>query len=84
MLRVTRKTLLALEAVTDIAYHSRPNPVRAKDITDRQGVPQRYLEQVMHHLQKINLYLNITKYEFRKQHLIRGQRIHSCRSASRT
>lgn len=55
MLRVTRKTLLALEAVTDIAFHSRPNPVRAKDITDRQGVPQRYLEQVMQQLVHVGI-----------------------------
>jgi Rrf2 family protein len=50
MLRVSRKTLLALEAVIDIAYNSRPEPVQAKEITARQGVPQRYLEQVMQQL----------------------------------
>ena len=31
----------------DVALHARPNPVQARDITARQGVPQRYLEQVM-------------------------------------
>lgn len=50
MLRLSRKTLLALEAVIDIAYNSRPEPVQAKEITARQGVPQRYLEQVMQQL----------------------------------
>ncbi len=55
MLRVTRKTLLALEAVTDVAYNSRPNPVRARDITRRQGVPQRYLEQVMQQLVHVGI-----------------------------
>lgn len=50
MLRMTRKTLLALEAVLDIAYNARPEPVQAKEITRRQGVPQRYLEQVMQQL----------------------------------
>jgi Rrf2 family protein len=50
MLRLSRKTLLALEAVIDIAYNARPEPVQAKEITSRQGVPQRYLEQVMQQL----------------------------------
>jgi len=47
MFRLSRKTMLALEAVIDIAYNARPEPVQAKEITARQGVPQRYLEQVM-------------------------------------
>ncbi|MBL1420943.1 MAG: Rrf2 family transcriptional regulator [Alphaproteobacteria bacterium] len=50
MLRLTRKTLLAIEAVLDVAYNARPNPVQSKDITKRQGIPQRYLEQVMQQL----------------------------------
>jgi Rrf2 family iron-sulfur cluster assembly transcriptional regulator len=50
MLRLSRKTLLALEAVIDIAYNARAEPVQAKQITARQGVPQRYLEQVMQQL----------------------------------
>jgi len=50
MLRLSRKTLLALEAVIDIAYNARPEPVQAREITARQGVPQRYLEQVMQQL----------------------------------
>ncbi|MEM6487868.1 MAG: Rrf2 family transcriptional regulator [Pseudomonadota bacterium] len=47
MLRLPRKTMLALEAVLDVAYNARPDPVQAKDITRRQGIPNRYLEQVM-------------------------------------
>ncbi len=50
MLKLSRKTLLALEAVIDIAFNARPEPVQAKEITGRQGVPQRYLEQVMQQL----------------------------------
>jgi len=50
MLRLSRKTLLALEAVIDIAYQNGSGPVQAKEITARQGVPQRYLEQVMQQL----------------------------------
>ncbi|MBP6011318.1 MAG: Rrf2 family transcriptional regulator [Alphaproteobacteria bacterium] len=47
MLRLSRKAILALEAVVDIASNSRPEPVQSKEITRRQGVPHRYLEQVM-------------------------------------
>lgn len=50
MLRLPRKTRFALEAVVDIAYNARPEPVQSKEITRRQGIPQRYLEQVMQHL----------------------------------
>ena len=50
MLRLSRKTMLALEAVLDVAYNARPDPVQSKDITRRQGIPQRYLEQVMQQL----------------------------------
>lgn len=50
MFRLPRRTTFTLEAVADIAYNARPNPVQAKEITQRQGIPQRYLEQVMQHL----------------------------------
>ncbi|MEM6622710.1 MAG: Rrf2 family transcriptional regulator [Pseudomonadota bacterium] len=50
MLRLSRKTMLALEAVLDVAYNARPDPVQSKDITSRQGIPQRYLEQVLQSL----------------------------------
>ena len=50
MLKFSRKTLLALEAVLDIAYNARPDPVQSKDVTKRLGIPQRYLEQVMQQL----------------------------------
>jgi len=50
MVRLSKKTLLALEAVLDVAVNARPNPVQSKDITRRQGIPQRYLEQVMQQL----------------------------------
>jgi Rrf2 family protein len=46
-IRLTRKTLLAVEAVADIAWHARPDPVQARDVAERQGIPQRYLEQAL-------------------------------------
>ena len=55
MLRLSRKTMLALEAVLDVAYNARPDPVQSKDITRRQGIPQRYLEQVMQSLVHSNI-----------------------------
>lgn len=50
MLRLSPKTLLAIEAVLDIAYNARPEPVQARDITRRQGIPARHLEQVFQQL----------------------------------
>ena len=41
MLKLSRKTLYALEAVVDIAYNARAEPVQSKEITARQGIPQR-------------------------------------------
>lgn len=55
MIQLSRKSLLALEAVLDVALHARPDPVQARDITERQGVPQRYLEQVMQALVKADI-----------------------------
>src|SRR3546814_10184238 len=50
MFRLSRKTGFALEAILDIAYNARAEPVQAREITQRQGIPQRYLEQVMQEL----------------------------------
>ena len=55
MLRLTRKMRYALEAVVDIAYNARPEPVQSREITQRQGIPQRYLEQVMQQLVHSNI-----------------------------
>lgn len=55
MLKLSRKTVLAIEAVLDVAYNARPDPVQSKDITRRQGIPQRYLEQVMQSLVHRNI-----------------------------
>ena len=50
MLRLSKKLLFAIEAVVDIAYHAGPGPVRSTDISKRQGIPRRYLEQVLQEL----------------------------------
>ncbi len=50
MLRFSRKTLFAIEAVVDIAYHAGSEPVQSAEITRRQGIPRRYLEQALQSL----------------------------------
>jgi Rrf2 family protein len=50
VLRLSKKLLFAIEAVVDIAYYGGPQPVRSTEISERQGIPRRYLEQVLQHL----------------------------------
>jgi Rrf2 family protein len=50
MLKLSRKTLFAIEAVLDIAYHSGASPVPSAEITRRQGIPKRYLERALQEL----------------------------------
>jgi Rrf2 family protein len=50
MFRVSKKMLFAVEAVLDIAYHAGSEPVQSREITRRQGIPRRYLEQALQHL----------------------------------
>jgi len=55
MLRLTRKLMFAIEAVVDIAYNSGEQPVQSKDIAERQGIPRRYLEQVLQQLVRADI-----------------------------
>jgi len=55
MLRLSKKLLFAIEAVVDIAYFGEQTPVRSNDISDRQGIPRRYLEQVLQELVRHNV-----------------------------
>jgi DNA-binding IscR family transcriptional regulator len=47
MFRLSKKLLFAIEAVVDIAYNAGEEPVQSSEITRRQGIPRRYLEQVL-------------------------------------
>ena len=47
MIRLSKKMLFAIEAVLDIAYSAGTLPVQSSEITQRQGIPRRYLEQVL-------------------------------------
>ena len=42
--------IFAIEAVVDIAYHSSGQPVQSQEITQRQNIPRRYLEQALQQL----------------------------------
>jgi len=50
MFRISKKMLFAIEAVLDIAFHAGSEPVQSREITRRQGIPRRYLEQALQHL----------------------------------
>jgi len=47
MLRISKKLMFAIETVLDIAYNAGSAPVQSAEITARQGIPKRYLEQVL-------------------------------------
>ncbi|HCP00758.1 MAG: transcriptional regulator [Alphaproteobacteria bacterium] len=55
MFRLSRKTLFAIEAVLDIAYHTGTAPVQSREITRRQDIPRRSLEQVLQNLVRAGL-----------------------------
>lgn len=59
MLRLSRKMNYAVEAVLDIAYHAGSAPVQSREITRRQGIPKRYLEQVLQHLVRHEILLGV-------------------------
>ena len=59
MIRLPKKLLFAMEAVLDIAYNAGTQPVQSKDITVRQGIPRRYLEQVLQQLVRADILTGI-------------------------
>ncbi len=59
MVRLTKKLLFAIEAVLDIAYNGGLVPVRSAEITERQGIPRRYLEPVLQELVRHGILLGI-------------------------
>ncbi len=59
MLKLSKKTLYAIEAVLDIAYHAGSAPVQSQEITRRQGIPKRYLEQALQHLVRNDILVGV-------------------------
>ena len=55
MFRLPRKMMFAVEAVLDIAYNAGDQPVQSAEITRRQGIPRRYLEQVLQQLVRVDI-----------------------------
>lgn len=53
--RLSNKTQYAIRAVFDLAYYGRNRPAFTKEIGDRQGIPQRFLEQIFQDLRKHGL-----------------------------
>ena len=59
MFRVSKKMLFAIEAVLDIAYHAGSEPVQSREITRRQNIPRRYLEQALQHLVREGILIGV-------------------------
>lgn len=59
MLRPSKKMLFAIEAVLDIAYHAGGEPVQSREITRRQGIPRRYLEQTLQQLVRSGILVGV-------------------------
>ena len=51
-MRLTTKSRYGVRAIFDIAYNSAGMPVQIKDISKRQEIPPRYLEQIFHKLKQ--------------------------------
>jgi Rrf2 family iron-sulfur cluster assembly transcriptional regulator len=47
---LSRRSVLAITAVVDVALHSKSRPVAAKDLTARHKLTPRYLEPLLHGL----------------------------------
>ena len=55
MILLSRRSLLAIAAVVDIALHARPTPVAAKVLASRHTLPPRHLETILQALVKAGL-----------------------------
>ena len=44
---LSRRSMLAIAAVVDVALHARPDPVPAKALADRHRLPPRHLETLL-------------------------------------
>lgn len=47
MILLSRRSILAIAAVVDIALHARPQPVAAKTLAARHNLPPRHLETML-------------------------------------
>lgn len=54
-MRVSLKAIYGILAAMDLAIHNGRSPVQAKSIAQRQAIPARFLEQVLHTMKKAGL-----------------------------
>lgn len=55
MILLSRRALLAVAAVTDIALHARPEPVSSKALAARHTLPPRHLETLLQAMVRANI-----------------------------
>ncbi len=58
-MKLSTRSRYGVRAIFDMAFHSRGKPVQIKDISDRQGISPRYLEQIFQKLKKAGLIQSI-------------------------
>ena len=58
-MKLSTKGRYGLRALIDLAQHSGPEPVSITSISDRQGISERYLEQLMSMMKKAGLIKSI-------------------------
>jgi len=54
-MRLTKMSRSGTRAIFDIAYNSVGLPIQVKDISNRQEIPLRFLEQIFHRLKNANI-----------------------------
>lgn len=59
MARLTKRLILAIETVVDIAYNASKFPVQAKDISVRQNVSKHYLKPILQQLVHSGILLGV-------------------------
>lgn len=55
MMLLSKRALLAVAAVVDVAMHARPSPVAAKSLATRHNLPPRHLETLLQSLVRANI-----------------------------
>jgi Rrf2 family transcriptional regulator, cysteine metabolism repressor len=54
-MKASKRTTYGIMAAVDLAINARETPVQARAIAKRQGIPIRFLEQVLHAMKKAGL-----------------------------
>ena len=58
-MKVSLRSTYGIMAAVDLAMHRDTAPIQAKSIARRQGIPARFLEQVLHAMKKAGLVLSL-------------------------